>query len=141
MTRRAAVIWLIPGLTISVIDCWLSIQSMFGIVNPTNAIGVTVAAGIGFGLTAFAVLAPIARGNSVGLLALWWILVVIDVGTSVLGAIWYGLLHHGLHSRIVLSGLRFDPTNWLATAVFVGFVLLVAWCCAQLGRALKALMG
>jgi hypothetical protein len=141
MSRTAALVWIPFGFIVSIIDCWLSIQSMFGMMNPANFMGYSAAVVVGVALTAFAIGAPIVRQahSSVVFLFCWLLLVILDIGTSVIGAIWYGLLKHPLNSRIDIAGLRFDPGNWMNTAAFVAFVLIVAWCCVRFGKALKTL--
>lgn len=64
MNDGAVFFWLLVGGIIAVIDCWLSIQSMFGILHPSDFISYTVAIIVGISLTTIAVLAPIIRDHT-----------------------------------------------------------------------------
>lgn len=141
MDERGAVFWLVVGSIISVIDGWLSIQSMFGILAPSHALSLIAAVIVGICLTTIAVCAPIIRDNTTApvLRLVWFIVLSIDIGTSILGAIWYGVMSNPLNSRIVFSEIEYDPGNWLETAVFFAFVLIVAGCCFKFGQALNVL--
>lgn len=141
MSERKIVFWLVVGLIISVIDCWLSVQSMFGVLAPSNALSTIVAVLMGISLTAIAVLAPIFKDNTAGLeyRILWLVILLADIGTSILGAIWYGIMGKSLNSKIVFSEITYDPGNWFVTVVFVVFVLVVAGCCFKFGQALNLL--
>ncbi|MHA6783542.1 hypothetical protein ACVGOW_21515 [Pseudonocardia saturnea] len=75
MSNRAVLLWFVFGLPIAMIDAWLSVQSMFGLVNPTNFLGYLVAVLSGIALTALAVYVPVLRaGGRRPLLILLWIL-------------------------------------------------------------------
>ena len=141
MSRGWAFGWLLPGFVISVIDAWLSVQSMVGILQPRNILAFAAAIVLGMALTAFAVLSPIWTSEDSPMLlhGLKYLLVVIDVGTSVIGAIWYGLMGEPLNRTVHFEEMVFDPSNWFATALIVAFVIIVAWCCHMFGCAMKAL--
>lgn len=134
--------WLCAGFTFAVIDAWLSMQAMFGILNPQNPIQWLVAVVIGLLFTLFAVLSePLELRESWAGLLFWLAILAIDVATSVLCAIWYGLLGHSFSQRIDLSQIVFDVGNWHATSVYVVFVIITAAMCIQFGRAIKRLNG
>lgn len=141
MSNRAVVIWLVAGFPISVIDAWLSVQSMFGLLSPTHAIGYLVAIGAGICLTVFAVYVPIVRGQRTSpvLVLIWVVAFTVDVLTSILGVIWYGAIGEPLNVPINVSELHFEPANTVATITVVGFVLVVAVCCIKFGQALNEL--
>lgn len=142
MSKPWALVWVPFGFVVSIIDAWLSVQSLFGIMNPNNALGYTGAAVVGISLTGFAIYAPIvleARRSSAFLIA-WMTLCVLDIGTSIVGAMWYGLMAQPLNAPIQFSYIEFAPGNWVQTLGYIAFVLIVAGVCVQFGRALKLLM-
>lgn len=63
----------------------------------------------------------------------------IDIGTSILGAIWYGVMRNSINSKIVISEIGLDLNNSLETAVYFAFVFIVAYCCVKFGQALNQL--
>ncbi|MGQ0778131.1 MAG: hypothetical protein ACT4NY_27590 [Pseudonocardiales bacterium] len=133
--------WLMFGGIIAVIDCWLSIQSMFGILHPFDFLSYSVAIIVGISLTAIAVLAPIIRDHTTAPIwkFLWFIVLLVDIGTSILGAIWYGVMRNPINSKIDISEIGYDPNNSPETAVYIAFVLIVAYCCVKFGQALNRL--
>lgn len=141
MNEGVVFLWLVVGGIIAIIDCWLSIQSMFGLLSPSDFLSFTVAITMGFSLTAIAVLAPIIRDHTTALIwrFLWLIALLIDIGTSILGAIWYGVMRNPINSKIVFSEIGYDPNNSLETSVYFAFVLIVAYCCVKFGQALNQL--
>jgi hypothetical protein len=141
MSDRAVVIWFIAGVPIAIVDGWLSVQSMFGLIAPSNFLRSLVAVTMGIGLTIFAIYVPILRGSrSSPIFVMLWIgSFSIDLITSVIGVIWYGALGEPLNSNIDFSVIKFDPSNWLVTLTFIAFVLLVAGCCFKFGQALNEL--
>jgi hypothetical protein len=44
-----------------------------------------------------------------------------------------------LNSKIDVSDIKFDLTNWFVTMIFIVFVLIVAVCCHKFGEALNVL--
>lgn len=143
MTRGTAVAVLPFGLTISAIDAWFSIQSIAGAIRANNFLGYLVAIIMGVALTAFAVFLPVLKNafRSVPWGLLWFFLTVIDLGSSALGAIWYGTLHHPFKDSIQIHQIRYDPGNWLNSAIYLGFVALIAVICVAFGYAIAALSG
>lgn len=141
MSDRSIIVWFVAGFFLSIIDAWLSVQSIFGLINPSNFLGYAAAVTVGACLTLFAIYVPIVRASNPSPLfaALWGVAFLIDIATSVIGAIWYGVLNQPLNSRIDLSMITFAPSNWQATLIFVAFVLIVAGCCYKFGQALNAL--
>ncbi|MBM2616013.1 hypothetical protein JIG36_10640 [Actinoplanes sp. LDG1-06] len=143
MSRSSAAFWVVFGFLISIVDAWLSIQSMAGMMHAVTVMGYVFAAIVGVALTAFAVLLPIMmaahRNAPVLLVCVWVVLTVADVGTSVVGVIWYVRLGHPLTVPVDLTELHYAPANWMTTLGYIASVLIVAWCCAQFGRALLAL--
>jgi hypothetical protein len=123
-----------------VLDAWLSIQSVVGIMHAINPLAYGLAATFGIALTIFAICLPILREGrkSRGYLFLWLILTAFDLGTSSVGAIWYGMMHNPMTEPVHLSELQFDFDNWLETGFYIGGVLLVAWACVMFGKALNA---
>jgi len=142
MGTKSAVFWLLPGFAISIIDIFLSIQSMVGILQAKTVIGYLAAVVVGTSLTLFAITSPVwgRTISSANLQAVRYLLLGIDIGTSVVGAIWYGLMRQPITSKIHLEKMHFDPSNTLATAGFIAFVLIVAWVCHQFGRAMATLV-
>jgi hypothetical protein len=141
LSKEASIAWLLPGIFISVFDAWLSVQSMVGIMQPRNPLGFAAAIIFGTALTAFAVVSPLwaGRTDSVSLRVLRYFLLSVDIATSVVGALWYGMMHGNLRETVDFSRMEFDFANWFPTLVFVAVVLLVAWVCHMLGRALWSL--
>jgi hypothetical protein len=89
MNEREAVLWLVAGCIIAVIDAWLSILSMFGILSPSNALSFAAAIIVGFSFTTIAVCAPIVIENTTAVTVqfAWFVIPLFDIGTSMLGAI------------------------------------------------------
>jgi hypothetical protein len=141
MSRKSAVIWAIGGVPVAAIDAWLSMQAMFGILNPRNFLGFAVAFAAGIFFTAFAVLSETfgMRRKPFGFLA-WTLILVVDMGTSILCAIWYGQFGNPFSRRIQISEIRFDPDNWIYSGIYIAFVVAFAWGCIQLGRAFETLL-
>jgi hypothetical protein len=48
-----------------------------------------------------------------------------------------GGLHR--HDRVKITQIGYDPTNWLATSIYLAFVGLIALACVSCGRAIEAL--
>ncbi len=144
MSERLAVFILVLGVPLSVIDAWLSVQSIAGLMAPANLLGWTATVILGLGLTSFAILTPMFReafrwgGVS---LAVWILVIAGDVGTSCVGAVWYGQLGHSVHEPIDISAIAFDISNFGQTLGYVGFVVIVGTACLMLGEALKILFG
>jgi hypothetical protein len=126
---------------VSVIDAWLSMQSMVGIIQPKNALAFLAAVLLGMSLTAFAVLSPLwtTAESPIFLHVIKVAIVVIDVGTSIIGAIWYGLMGQPLDRTVHFEEMHYDPSNWFATALIIAFVVIVAWICHMFGLAMKTL--
>jgi len=141
MSRRSAAFWVILGVPISILDAWLSMQAMVGILNPGNLVGYATAAVSGMFFTSFAILSEVLsmRKTTFGMLS-WLLIFLFDIATSTLCAIWYGLLKHPFSQRIRLSEIHYDPGNWALTVIYVGVVILAAWGCIQLGRAFDLLL-
>jgi hypothetical protein len=141
MSERAIILWFVAGFPIAVVDAWLSVQAMFGLIHPANGLGYLVAISSGIALTVFAVYVPIVRGSrpSIILVVVWLVALGIDILTSIIGAIWYGVLGKPLGSAVDFSAVYFEPANWLETLLFVGFVLALAFFCVKFGQALNAL--
>ena len=141
MNNRSVVLWFTAGIPIAVVDGWLSVQSLFGLISPVNIFGYLVAISMGVLLTVFAVYVPILRGErtSPALVLIWVGAFSVDMITSIVGAIWYGVLQNPLNSTIDVSELTFEPANWSVTLLFVAFVLIVAFCCFKFGQALNEL--
>jgi hypothetical protein len=137
---KAVNFWLLAGFPISVVDAWLSIQSTAGMMHAIDPVTYVMAALVGLSLTGFAVFLPTLKQghDSVAFSAFWFTLTLIDVGTSVVGTIWYGMLHQPFTQPVDFSLLRFVPGNWLMTLLFVAFVVLVAWCCVMFGKAIQS---
>lgn len=141
MSDRAIILWFVAGFPIAVVDAWLSVLAMFGLIEPTNAVEWLVAVTAGIAMTAYAIYVPIVRGSRTSpLLVLVWLLALgIDLVTSVIGVIWYGVLGEPLGSAVDFSEIYWEPSNWLVTSLFVGFVLALAAFCVKFGQALNAL--
>jgi hypothetical protein len=141
MNHRTATVWIVAGVPVAIIDAWLSMQAMFGILDPRNFLSYTVAVVSGMFFTTFAVLSETfgMRKNILGLLA-WVVLFIVDMSTSVLCAVWYGLFGHPFSQRIQISRIRFDPSHWPLTSIYIAFVVLAALGCIQLGRAFETLL-
>jgi hypothetical protein len=141
MNRKVAIFWIPPGFIIVIIDAWLSIQSMAGIMHAVNIMGYVLAVIVGISLTTFSVFYPILKKDkpSLLLLASWTFLMAADIGTSVVGAIWYVQLGNPLTKPVNLALLSFEPANFLTTLGYVLSVLVIAWCCVMFGKALNAL--
>lgn len=139
MSKRQVAYWLMIGFPISIIGTWLSIQSIFGILAPSDLLSFIVTVVVGVSLTAIAVMAPVVRASTTAPTwrLPWFVILLINIGTSILGTIWYGVMKNPLDSRIVLSEIRYDPGNWLETGTFLAFVLIVAGCCYRYGQALS----
>lgn len=138
MTQAGAGFWLIGGLVVSVGDAWLSMQAMFGIINPRNALQWIAAIAAGLAFTLFAVLAEPLRLRRTARGAMFWLVMVLcDVATSVLCAIWYGQFGQPFDSRIDTSRMSFDITYWQVTGAYVLLVALFAYGCIQFGRAIE----
>jgi len=140
MKKKNAVIWIVLGMPVATIDLWLSIQAMFGILDPGNFLGYVVVVIAGAFFTTFAVLAEVIgmRDKAFGLL-FWFIIFVIDMATSGLCAIWYGQFGYSFSTRIRLSGIHFEASDWVTTSMYLVAVVLAAGGCIQLGRAFDAL--
>jgi hypothetical protein len=142
MTLDTAIIWLVPGFAITAIDAWLSIQSLTGIMQPKNPLAVVVAGLLGAFLTILAVISPIwgaaIRKTHVKLVR--YTLLVFDIATSIVGAIWYGALGHKLNEAVDFHKIKFVPANWFVTCLFIAVVLLVAFVCHMFGKAMKVVM-
>ncbi|MBU2671054.1 hypothetical protein KOI35_46915 [Actinoplanes bogorensis] len=141
MSRGSAFAWLLPGFVVSVIDAWLSMQSMVGIIQPKNILAFVAAVLLGMALTAFAVLSPLwtTEYSPVFLHLIKYLLVIVDVGTSIIGAIWYGLMGQPLNRTVHFEEMHWAPSNWFATTLIVGFVVIVAWFCHMFGLAMRTL--
>ncbi|MFI5911294.1 hypothetical protein [Dactylosporangium sp. NPDC051541] len=141
MRHGAAIGWLVPGFVISIIDAFLSIQSMVGIMQPKNLIGMAAAIVVGMSLTVFAVLSPLWASNTTSgaMHGVRYTLLAVDIGTSVIGAIWYGVMGRPLDTTVHFAEIKFQPANWLVTLAFIAFVLIVAWCCHMFGRAMHTI--
>ncbi|XVU28770.1 hypothetical protein ACQPZJ_17445 [Actinoplanes sp. CA-054009] len=131
------------GFVLSVTDAWLSIQSIAGSIRADDAAGYVVASVVGLALTGFAVFLPVLKQafRSIPWGLLWFVLTVGDIGTSVLGGIWYGAMHRGFSDPIILSDIHYQPANWQATLVYTVFVLVVQSVCVAFGYAILSLSG
>lgn len=141
MNGKAAIFWVVFGLPLVILDAWLSVQAMFGLLNPHNPIMWAATILVGLFFTVFVVGAETAgmRRSMFGLFV-WVIIFLIDMGTSMLCVVWYGQLHHSFKNRIILSDLRFAPGNWLFTLIYIILVIIALGACIQLGRAFKVLL-
>jgi hypothetical protein len=141
MSTTAARIWITAGLPITLLDAWLSMQAMFGLLAPRNPVMWVTAVVVGVFFTAFAVMAETLgmRRRLPGKL-LWAVIFAVDMATSVLCAVWYGQLHHSFKSRIMVSQIHFVPGNWVFTFIYLMLVVIAAGGCIQLGRAFETLL-
>ncbi|MEU4237551.1 hypothetical protein [Actinoplanes sp. NPDC026619] len=141
MSIRLAWAILPVGFVLSVIDAWFSIQSIAGAIKADDPADYIVASVMGLFLTGFAVFLPVLKEAFRSAIwgAIWFVLTVADIGTSVMGAIWYGAMGHKFRDPIVLGAIHYTPANWQATVIYIGFVIFVqAWCVA-FGYAILAL--
>ena len=164
MRREIAIGCIVAGIPIAIIDAWLSMQAMFGILDPRNFLSYTVAIFGGIFFTAFLVLSEASGkrkewfGNAskklkeiiimlvlisidkVTRIMRWLVLFSVDTGTSILCAIWYGLLGNPFNRRIEVDQIKFDPNNWPLTSIYVVFVIVSLGCCILLGRAFESML-
>ncbi|MDV7989306.1 hypothetical protein [Rhodococcus sp. IEGM 1374] len=141
MTKNVAFVWIFLGMPIAVLDAWLSMQSLFGIVGPKNLLGYFMVGSLGVAFTAFAVLGsalPSVRENLFFLL-IWLAIFLVDVVTSVFGGIWYIQFAKPLNSQIRIESIEFDITNWASTSVILVIIALAAWGCIKMGEAARVL--
>lgn len=139
MTVNAAIGWLIPGFAITVVDAWLSIQSLTGIMQPRNPLAVIAAGLLGAALTVFAVISPV-WGELIkrpAVQVVRYLLLAADIATSIVGAVWYGVLGHKLDEPVDFHLMHFDLSNWFVTSLFVAVVVGVAFVCHKFGKAMK----
>ncbi len=139
---RGLAIGLLPvGFVIAVIDAWMSIQSIVGMLQPKSVAELGVGWVVGCTLTVIAVSAPalkIDRWPFV-LRLCWGLVLVFDVATSVVGAIWYGVMRHHPTVPVDFSRMHYDPGNAQRTGVFIAFVLILAGGCVLFGKVLHRL--
>jgi len=140
MSKEAATFWLVVGLVLAVIDASFSLQAMFGLIVPRNPIQWAATVILGLFLTVFVVVAEMFRMRHYAFGALvWFVIFAFDMATNALCAIWYGQLHNSFRSRIMLQQLRYTPSDWVFTSVYVLTVVICLVGCIQLGRAFNAL--
>lgn len=149
MSRGFAIGCIVAGAPIAVIDAWLSMQAMFGILDPRNFLSYAVAIFGGMFFTAFIVLSEAFGkrrdwfahiGRKFPGFAIWLTLFLVDTGTSILCAIWYGLLGYSFNTRIEISELTYKPGNWPLTSIYIAFVVVSLGCCILLGRAFETML-
>ena len=141
MNRKTAIGTLPLTLTISVIDAWFSMQSLAGIIDARNFLDYAAAATGGFLLTSFAVFLPVLKNafRSFPWGVIWAVITAFDLGSSALGGIWYGTLHHTFREPIMIHQITYDPHNWPKTLIYFGFVAVIAVACVACGYAIAAL--
>jgi hypothetical protein len=140
--QRSTAVWVVPfGFTVSVVDAWFSIQSIAGVIKADDPLGLTVACVVGLSLTGFAVFLPVLRDafHSLPWGLLWFVLTVVDLGTSVAGAIWYGVMDKPFTEPINLGKIAYNPDKLASTLIWLAFVILIAVACVVLGHAILAL--
>jgi hypothetical protein len=140
MSKTLATCLIIIGFVVAAIDAWLSIQSTIGLMSPQNAIGWAAAIVVGIAMTVLAVMTPILKDQSLGLFwkAVWIVMTIGDIVTSIIGTIWYGALSHPITESVKFDELSFDFGNTLTTLLHVAFVVLLFLACLALGKALDA---
>jgi hypothetical protein len=141
MTRGIAIFLLPFGFVIAVMDAWMSIQSIVGILQPQSWPELIVGWLVGCVLTVVAVAAPALKvKNPHILLRLFWVVaLVVDVGTSVVGAIWYGVMRNKPSVPVDFSQMYYDPRNAQRTLVFLAFVAILTGGCVVFGKILHQL--
>ena len=140
VTRGFAWGYLPFGFVLSVTDAWLSIQSIAGALGG-SAFDYVAASVLGLFLTGFAVFLPALRHAFRSALwgPLWLLFTVADMGTSVLGGIWYGAMDKPFIEPIDFSRINYVPANWQNTLLYVTFVILVQAACVTFGYAILTL--
>ncbi|MEV0313561.1 hypothetical protein [Nonomuraea fuscirosea] len=114
---------------------------MAGIIGTEHLLNYVVATIVGMSLTVFAVFLPVLKAvfRSVPWGTLWLLLTLIDLASSALGGIWYGVIGHPFTDPILFDQIYFEPSNWLETVIYLGFVSLIAVACVACGHAIAAL--
>lgn len=139
---RGLAIGLLPiGFAIAVIDAWMSIQSIVGMLKPQSLVELIVGGLVGCALTVIAVSAPVLKMDqwNAFLRFCWTLVLLVDIGTSIIGAIWYGVMRKKPNVPVDFSQMHYDPGNVQRTAVFLAFVLLLAGGCVLFGKVLHRL--
>jgi hypothetical protein len=139
MRSSTALFLMIAGFPIAVVDLWLSLQSMVGIMKPVGGIDWLFVGIVSFAMTAIAIAHPIVSEISSSFLfkALWFVALLFDVTTSLVGTIWYLVLKSPYSEPVNFSKLTIDWGNSVPTAAYFAVVILIALGCVAFGKALS----
>jgi hypothetical protein len=139
--RILAVGFLPLGILLTLADAWLSMQSVVGILG-IGTLNLIVGIVVGGGLSAFLVFAALVGMSETGIAmkALWGVFLIVDLSTSLTGAIWYGALRSPYTEPIDFSKLTVAPEAVPRLVIFSIFTAIVTISAILLGKTARFLL-